>query len=191
MCTYVMLERDIYIFIYRICHDSCLCFFCGELSVDGGDAVVLLLTCFWSRRCLRASPFCLNMPYQILNLWNYSSNTHSILTVFTLTWNWFLFYLFYVCPCLPPAPRIKPYLSLHAEAEAPDDLAVEEDEEAMPTETGKAIELENNLMMEALWDAVSLTEGHRACLIMYSLYSVYQFLWLFRIAYWHCIYFYF
>lgn len=28
------------------------------------------------------------------------------------------------------APRIKPYLSLHAEAEAPDDLAVEEDEEA-------------------------------------------------------------
>ncbi|CAK9011879.1 unnamed protein product [Durusdinium trenchii] len=44
---------------------------------------------------------------------------------------------------------IKPYLSLHAEAEAPDDLAVEEDEEAMPTETGKAIELENNLMMEA------------------------------------------
>ena len=47
------------------------------------------------------------------------------------------------------APRIKPYLSLHAEAEAPDDLTVEEDEEAMPTETGKAIELENNLMMEA------------------------------------------
>ncbi|CAL1156743.1 unnamed protein product [Cladocopium goreaui] len=44
---------------------------------------------------------------------------------------------------------IKPYLSLHAEAEAPDDLTVEEDEEAMPTETGKAIELENNLMMEA------------------------------------------
>jgi hypothetical protein len=48
-----------------------------------------------------------------------------------------------------PQPRIKPYLSLHAEAEAPDDLTVEEDEEAMPTETGKAIELENNLMMEA------------------------------------------
>ncbi|CAJ1460346.1 unnamed protein product [Effrenium voratum] len=44
---------------------------------------------------------------------------------------------------------IKPYLSLHAEAEAPDDLAVEEEEEAMPTEAGKAIELENNLMMEA------------------------------------------
>ena len=147
-------ERD----IYHICHNSCLCVFCGELSVDGGDAVVLLLTCFWSRRCLRASPFCLNMPYQILNLWNY--------TVFALTWNWLLFYLFYVCPCgdstkmfcLPPAPRIKPYLSLHAEAEAPDDLAVEEDEEAMPTETGKAIELENNLMMEALWAWQRATE---------------------------------
>ncbi|CAE7679253.1 cdsA, partial [Symbiodinium pilosum] len=44
---------------------------------------------------------------------------------------------------------IKPYLALHAEAEAPDDLAISEDEEAGPTDAGKAIELENNLMMEA------------------------------------------
>lgn len=44
---------------------------------------------------------------------------------------------------------IKPYLALHAEAEAPDDLAISEDEEAGPADAGKAIELENNLMMEA------------------------------------------
>ena len=81
--------------------------------------------------------------------------------------------------CLPPAaPRIKPYLSLHAEAEAPDDLAVEEDEEAMPTETGKAIELENNLMMEAL--PGSFTQGP------HSMFNTVQFILSLAVDYAFC-----
>eukprot|EP00931_Biecheleriopsis_adriatica_P055456 TRINITY_DN32794_c0_g1_i1.p1 TRINITY_DN32794_c0_g1~~TRINITY_DN32794_c0_g1_i1.p1 ORF type:complete len:1805 (-),score=474.53 TRINITY_DN32794_c0_g1_i1:82-5496(-) len=44
---------------------------------------------------------------------------------------------------------IKPYLTLHAEAEEATDLTIDEDEEAPPPDAGGTIDLENNLMMEA------------------------------------------
>eukprot|EP00930_Biecheleria_cincta_P025551 TRINITY_DN1817_c0_g2_i1.p1 TRINITY_DN1817_c0_g2~~TRINITY_DN1817_c0_g2_i1.p1 ORF type:complete len:1803 (+),score=330.13 TRINITY_DN1817_c0_g2_i1:138-5546(+) len=44
---------------------------------------------------------------------------------------------------------VKPYLTLVAEAEVPDDLAIDEDDEAPPPDAGRNIETEGNLMMEA------------------------------------------